>query len=93
MNVNLSFAQSVEHAAVNRRVVGSSPTGGANWVSATADAFFIIIILFYRYYGSIYQVCNMIFFTAKCDILSSFFVICYKYFIFCLSIPTNFQAV
>ena len=25
-----SIAQSVEHAAVNRRVVGSSPTGGAN---------------------------------------------------------------
>ena len=25
-----SLAQSVEHAAVNRRVVGSSPTGGAN---------------------------------------------------------------
>ena len=24
-----SLAQSVEHAAVNRRVVGSSPTGGA----------------------------------------------------------------
>ena len=24
-----SIAQSVEHAAVNRRVVGSSPTGGA----------------------------------------------------------------
>ena len=24
-----SVAQSVEHAAVNRRVVGSSPTGGA----------------------------------------------------------------
>ena len=26
-----SLAQLVEHAAVNRRVVGSSPTGGANW--------------------------------------------------------------
>ena len=25
-----SLAQSVEHSAVNRRVVGSSPTGGAN---------------------------------------------------------------
>ena len=25
-----SLAQSVEHAAVNRRVVGSSPTGGAD---------------------------------------------------------------
>ena len=29
-------AQSVEHAAVNRRVVGSSPTGGARmWLAAT----------------------------------------------------------
>ena len=26
-----SLAQSVEHAAVNRVVVGSSPTGGAIW--------------------------------------------------------------
>ena len=26
-----SLAQLVEHAAVNRRVVGSSPTGGANF--------------------------------------------------------------
>ena len=33
-----SIAQSVEHAAVNRRVVGSSPTGGARrmWLAATA---------------------------------------------------------
>ena len=31
-----SLAQSVEHAAVNRRVVGSSPTGGARmWLAAT----------------------------------------------------------
>ena len=28
-NTYSSLAQSVEHAAVNRRVVGSSPTGGA----------------------------------------------------------------
>ena len=27
-----SLAQSVEHAAVNRRVVGSSPTGGATCI-------------------------------------------------------------
>ena len=27
--LHASLAQSVEHAAVNRRVVGSSPTGGA----------------------------------------------------------------
>ena len=31
-----SLAQSVEHAAVNRRVVGSSPTGGAtNGIAVT----------------------------------------------------------
>ncbi len=30
-----SLAQSVEHAAVNRRVVGSSPTGGAKKKSIT----------------------------------------------------------
>jgi len=34
----------VEHAAVNRRVVGSSPTGGANRVSAIADAFLFLPI-------------------------------------------------
>ena len=28
-DIHSSIAQSVEHAAVNRRVVGSSPTGGA----------------------------------------------------------------
>ena len=31
-----SIAQSVEHAAVNRRVVGSSPTGGAKWLRGQA---------------------------------------------------------
>ena len=30
-----SLAQQVEHAAVNRRVVGSNPTGGANGIAAT----------------------------------------------------------
>ena len=36
-----SIAQSVEHAAVNRRVVGSSPTGGARKKAlANASAFF-----------------------------------------------------
>ena len=38
-----SLAQSVEHAAVNRRVVCSSQTGGAKeaaaWESAAADLF------------------------------------------------------
>ena len=33
-----SLAQSVEHAAVNRRVVGSSPTGGASFSEFTATA-------------------------------------------------------
>ena len=32
------LAQSVEHAAVNRRVVGSSPTGGAKLAIAAAGA-------------------------------------------------------
>ena len=31
-----SLAQSVEHAAVNRRVVGSSPTGGAKKIKTIA---------------------------------------------------------
>ena len=30
-----SLAQQVEHAAVNRRVVGSNPTGGAKGIAAT----------------------------------------------------------
>ena len=30
LRIHSSLAQSVEHAAVNRRVVGSSPTGGAS---------------------------------------------------------------
>ena len=30
-----SLAQQVEHAAVNRRVVGSNPTGGATVIAAT----------------------------------------------------------
>ena len=33
-----SLAQQVEHAAVNRRVVGSNPTGGANDIAATPVA-------------------------------------------------------
>ncbi len=31
VSLSSSIAQSVEHAAVNRRVVGSSPTWGATW--------------------------------------------------------------
>ena len=34
-----SIAQSVEHAAVNRRVVGSSPTGGAIFSSIKDEQF------------------------------------------------------
>ena len=37
-----SLAQSVEHAAVNRRVVGSSPTGGAKTVCEKSQT-----VLFY----------------------------------------------
>ena len=33
MNIYSSLAQSVEHSAVNRSVVGSSPTGGAQYQS------------------------------------------------------------
>ena len=36
-----SLAQLVEHAAVNRRVVGSSPTGGARADSVYAVCFFL----------------------------------------------------
>ena len=38
MNEYSSLAQSVEHAAVNRSVVGSSPTGGAfyTWLHGQA---------------------------------------------------------
>ena len=36
-SVYASLAQSVEHAAVNRRVVGSSPTGGAKQKIAATD--------------------------------------------------------
>ena len=35
-----SLAQSVEHAAVNRRVVGSSPTGGAKEKTTLRGGFF-----------------------------------------------------
>ena len=41
-----SLAQSVEHAAVNRRVVGSSPTGGAE----NREIFNLYVALFWRHY-------------------------------------------
>ncbi len=42
-DIHSSIAQSVEHAAVNRRVVGSSPTGGATrkLVRCTGFSFFL----------------------------------------------------
>ena len=41
---NSSLAQSVEHAAVNRVVVGSSPTGGAkNRHSSTEECRFYLL--------------------------------------------------
>ena len=43
-----SLAQSVEHAAVNRRVVGSSPTGGAK----TDRVIDTIYQLLYRFFMS-----------------------------------------
>ena len=36
-----SIAQSVEHAAVNRGVVGSSPTGGAKSAATLVAALFL----------------------------------------------------
>ena len=43
-----SLAQSVEHAAVNRRVVGSSPTGGAKEKTTRKGGFFFGIFSFTR---------------------------------------------
>ena len=44
-----SIAQSVEHAAVNRRVVGSSPTGGASWKPwIKFHGFFLFYTVFLR---------------------------------------------
>ena len=41
MPIYASLAQSVEHAAVNRRVVGSSPTGGAKEKPFLKERFFL----------------------------------------------------
>ena len=38
-----SLAQQVEHAAVNRRVVGSNPTGGAMGIAATLVTAILIL--------------------------------------------------
>ena len=38
-----SLAQQVEHAAVNRRVVGSNPTGGAKGIAATLVTAILIL--------------------------------------------------
>ena len=40
------IAQSVEHAAVNRRVVGSSPTGGAKKTLVLSNKSFLVIFAF-----------------------------------------------
>ena len=55
-NLYSSLAQSVEHAAVNRSVVGSSPTGGAflfsdfkqraQWFSKMKAIVFFVILLY-----------------------------------------------
>ena len=39
-----SLAQQVEHAAVNRRVVGSNPTGGANQLYCRHDIVAAILV-------------------------------------------------
>ena len=46
-----SLAQSVEHAAVNRRVVGSSPTGGAR---TACDLFYKLFFLFQIVYFELF---------------------------------------
>ena len=46
MNIYSSLAQSVEHAAVNRRVVGSSPTGGVK----SREIFNLYVAFFRRRY-------------------------------------------
>ena len=38
-----SIAQLAEHAAVNRRVVGSNPTGGAKGIAATLVTAILIL--------------------------------------------------
>ena len=41
-DTNASLAQSVEHSAVNRSVVGSSPTRGAKKVDRNVDFFWVL---------------------------------------------------
>ncbi len=48
-----SLAQLVEHAAVNRRVVGSSPTGGAK----NRDMAFVMSLFFYCYWNRSQGLC------------------------------------
>ena len=48
-----SLAQSVEHAAVNRRVVGSSPTGGAKPLLSIDRRGFLLFIVMYKYFETI----------------------------------------
>ena len=44
-NLYSSLAQSVEHAAVNRSVVGSSPTGGVFFVSCKCNSLWDFFML------------------------------------------------
>ena len=57
-----SLAQLVEHAAVNRRVVGSSPTGGAisEWIFVPFRFFIIVFTALSLYYLTWYNICYSI---------------------------------
>ena len=65
-----SIAQLVEHAAVNRRVVGSSPTGGAKKVRRydTYGLFHFVAFLFSQanLLGIFHFQCFLIYFSAHC---------------------------
>ena len=72
-----SLAQSVEHAAVNRRVVGSSPTRGAK-KSRKHDVYGILLcvwvlqqkacfVIIYKVVASIYEVCTVRLLDMKSD--------------------------
>ena len=54
--VYASLAQSVEHAAVNRGVVGSSPTGGAKKVTLQGDFLFSVFFIRRRIIRSVEKI-------------------------------------
>ena len=66
-----SLAQSVEHAAVNRRVVCSSQTGGAEWKAlAIAGAFLICSFVFgCTWCGGDFLLCIRIYCSFITDII------------------------